>query len=140
MKNRNVVVVIAVVAIVLGIIFIKHSFMQGKTAKKGISAAKIDKSKSAAAIPAKKVFSKGMGGLTVKVKGSNDKYQNLRVRAFSEDNRNSSVFAAAFDSTLVNAATLFCVRTKFALGVRPVMPLSPCAAELRFRAIEVVPT
>ena len=96
MKNKAVVVVIAVVVIVLGIIFIKNTFVHSKAAKKTAPVVKGEKSKSAVAMPAKKVFQKGMGGLTVRVKGSGDKYQNLKVRAFSADNKNSSVFFAAF--------------------------------------------
>ena len=97
MKNKTVVAVIAVVAVVLAVIFIKHSFIHGHAAKKAVvSVVKAEKSKSAAAMPAKKVFSKGMGGLTVKAHGSNDKPQNLRIRAFGVDSKNSSVFVAAF--------------------------------------------
>ena len=105
MKNKTVVAVIAVVAVILGVIFIKHSFVHGKAAKKGTPAAKAEKSKSAPVIPAKKVFSKGMGGLTVKVKGSNDKYQNLRIRAFGVDNNNSSTFLAAFGTERMQELT-----------------------------------
>ena len=52
MKNKGVVVVIAVVAVVFGIIFIKNSFMHGKAVKKSAPATKSEKSKSAAASPA----------------------------------------------------------------------------------------
>ena len=105
MKKKSVVLVIAVVAVVFGIIFIKNSFMHGKAVKKSAPAAKSEKSKSAAAIPAKKTFQKGMGGLTVRVKSSSDKYQNLRIRAFSADNKNSSIFAAAFNTERMQELT-----------------------------------
>ena len=96
MKNKTVISVIAVLAVVLVVIFIKHSFTHGKATKKTVSAAKAGKSRSE--ILTKKVFSKGMGGLTVKVKGSNGKSQNLRIRAFNVDSKNSSVFVAAFST------------------------------------------
>ena len=101
MKNKVVVAVIVVAAVALAIIFIKHSFTHQKAAKGPASAAKTEKSKPAAAsaaLPAKKVFSKGMGALTVKVKGTNDKPQSLRVRAFSADSKNSSVFVTALST------------------------------------------
>ncbi len=98
MKNKAVVAVIAVAAVVLAIIFIKQPFTHEKSAKKLASIAKAEKSKPAAALPAKKVFSKGMGALTVKIKGSNNKPLSLRIMAFSADSKNSSVFIAAFST------------------------------------------
>lgn len=96
MKNKAVVAGVVVAVVVLAIIFIKHPFTHGKAANKAVQAAKAEKGKPAAALPVKKTFAKGMGALTVKVKGSNDKPQNLKIRAFSAGNKNSSVFVAAF--------------------------------------------
>ena len=105
MKKKSVVIVIAVVAVAFGIIFIKNSFMHRKAVKKSPPVARSEKSKPAAAIPAKKIFQKGVGGLTVRVKSSSDKYQNLRIRAFNADNKNSSVFIAAFNTERMQELT-----------------------------------
>ena len=96
MKNRVVFVTVVAIA-VLAIIFIARSCSHGRTVSKTISVVKGGKQKAAVpAAQAKKVFSKGMGGITVQVKSSNDKPQYLRVKAFSIDGKDSSVFVTAF--------------------------------------------
>ena len=95
MKNRGLVIAIAAVVAILVIIFIVRPIVSKGHAKK---VSKAEKIKTAAALPAKKTFSKGMGGLTVKIKDAKDKPQYLRVRAFNADSKNSSVFITAFGS------------------------------------------
>ena len=95
MKNRGLVIAIAAVVAILAIIFIVRPIVSKGPAEK---ISKTEKTKTAAALPAKKAFAKGMGGLTVKIKGSKDKPQYLRVRAFNADGKNSSVFISAFGS------------------------------------------
>ena len=96
MKSKVVLVTVVAVA-VLAIMFIARSSSHGKTAAKIIPVVKGQKQKAALpAAPAKRIFSKGMGGMTVQVKSSNGKPQYLRIRAFSVEGKNSSVFVTAF--------------------------------------------
>ena len=105
MKNKSIVAVTAVAAVVAVVIFIKHSFIHSHAAKKAVSAARAEKSRPAAAVPAKKLFSKGMGGLTVKAHGANDKPQSLRIKVFRVDSKNMSVFVAAFNTERMQELT-----------------------------------
>ena len=105
MKSK-VMVMVVLVAAVVAIIFIARSCSHGKTVNKMVPVAKNGKQKAAVpAIPVKKNFSKGMGGLTVKTESSSDKAQYLRIRAFSVDSKNSSVFVAAFGTERMQELT-----------------------------------
>lgn len=97
---RNKFVVVVVVAMVgLALIFFARSCSSGKSVNKNAPAAKGAKQKGAIpAAPAKAVFSKGMGGLTVRLKSSDGKPQYVRVKAFGDDGRNSSVYITSFGS------------------------------------------
>lgn len=99
MKVKNVFVAIVIVIVALVAIFVTKTFSPASTAKKAVPA-KQDKGKgkAAATIPEKKVFQKGMGGLTVKARNSKDNAVGLRVKAFRSDDSSSSVFVSAFSS------------------------------------------
>ena len=99
MKNK--IVFIAVVAVIgVAIIFFVRSCSSGKAVSKTVPAVKGMKQKGALPVspPAKKTFSKGMGALTIKINSSDNKPQYLRVKAFSADEKNSSVYITAFGS------------------------------------------
>ena len=98
MKKKIVIIAIVIVVAVLTVVFVRKPSSVGKTVKKTAPAAAKAKTRETSAIPAKKTFSKGMGGLTVKIKGSNDKPQSLRIKAFSADSGISSVFSTTFTS------------------------------------------
>ncbi|MDD5428048.1 MAG: hypothetical protein PHI58_02295 [Candidatus Omnitrophica bacterium] len=92
MKNKIIIVAVIAVAAVLALVFVRSCAVMKKGAKRSPAAAvKSEKAK----VPAKKTFSKGMGGLTVKAKGSNNRPQFLKMRAFVSDGKGSSVFVAA---------------------------------------------
>jgi len=101
MKPKNLVVAIVIAVVALTVIFIAKPFKPTGAAKKAAQVpAKQDKIKGKAAvtIPEKKVFQKGMGGLTVKTKSSKGGDVGLRVKAFRSDGSSSSVFVSAFSS------------------------------------------
>jgi len=104
MKTKNLFVAIVIVVIVLAAIFVTKVISPGRAAKKGVAvkqdAVRQDKvkGKAAVAIPEKKTFQKGMGGLTVKTKNSKGSDVGLRVKAFKSDGSSSSVFVSAFSS------------------------------------------
>jgi hypothetical protein len=91
MKSKIVAIVIIAAAAILAIILIFKPFSPKQDTKKAAVSAK-------AVIPAKKTFSKGNGGLTVKVKGLNDKLKHVRIKAFASEGSKSSIFICSFAS------------------------------------------
>lgn len=99
MKNKGIVVAVAALAVILAVIFIVRPFAyKEKASVKTAVPGKSEKQKAVTTAPEKRTFTKGMGGLTVKIKGSGDKPLRLKIRAFSADGNNSSVFANTFTS------------------------------------------
>ncbi len=99
MKIKNIFIAIVIIVIAVAVIFVTKTSAPNRAAKKGV-VVKQDKikGKAAVAIPEKKVFQKGMGGLTVKAKNSKGGDIGLRVKAFRSEDRSSSVFVASFSS------------------------------------------
>lgn len=97
MKNKNLVVGLAVVVLVIiGIIFVQRPMLSRKAAGKTSVAKSAEKGKPQ--VPAKKTFSKDMGGLTLRVLDSKNKEMSLKVRAFKSVDSKSSVYAASLAS------------------------------------------
>lgn len=102
MKNKYIVIVAVVVALILGIGLIKNSgIFKARAKKTTVLSSKVQAQTAkapaqAAKEPAKKTFSKDMGGLTVNVKDVNKKDLNLRISAYKAADRDRSVYAAAF--------------------------------------------
>ncbi|MDD5137014.1 MAG: hypothetical protein PHN63_06690, partial [Candidatus Omnitrophica bacterium] len=89
------IIVVAVAAAALAIIFILHRPLSGgKAAKKAAASVRGESPKTI--VPAKKTFQKGMGGLTVSIKNAANKPQYLRIKAFNADGKKTSIFVAAF--------------------------------------------
>lgn len=106
MKNKGLLIgMVGVVAIIV-LAFVFRPAFTGKTMKsdkvvnksapatKAVNAAKTAKPQE----PAKKTFSKGMGGITVKAKYSNGKPQILRTKIFRSEDKDSSIFVTGFTS------------------------------------------
>lgn len=96
MKNKGLAIAIIAVIAVLGIVLIGRSCARPKTAKKTGVPVNVNTPKAAPAASVAKTFSKGMGGLTVKVKNSTNKPQYIKTKAFMVESGNSSVFVTAF--------------------------------------------
>lgn len=100
MKNKNLIISIVTVAVILGVIFIAKPFAEKKVAKKAAPARKVEKlstvAKKPPAVPGKRAISKDKGGLTVKVMDSKKRELPLRVRAFRSVDAKSSVYQTAF--------------------------------------------
>ncbi|OGW84943.1 MAG: hypothetical protein A2987_01515 [Omnitrophica bacterium RIFCSPLOWO2_01_FULL_45_10] len=99
MKNKNTIVVLAVVAaVIMVIIFIRpHDATKKPIIQKPAVPAKAEKGKlEKAATPVKKTFSKDTGGLTIKIIDSKGKDMFLRARAFKSEDPRTSVYAASF--------------------------------------------
>jgi len=101
MRNKNLVVGLAVVIIlfIAAIAFIVKPIASKKETKKLPAPAVIKTAaKEAQKAPAKKVFAKDMGGLTVKIVDVNNKPAGLRIRAFKAADGLSSVYVSSFSS------------------------------------------
>ncbi|MFA6141721.1 MAG: hypothetical protein WC738_00300 [Candidatus Omnitrophota bacterium] len=90
MKNKRLVIAVAVVALIAVVIFIKGSNVCKARAKKVVAL-----QAASAKTPAKKAISKDMGGLTVKIQGANKKTMNLRIVAYKVTDKKSSIYAAS---------------------------------------------
>lgn len=92
MKNKKLVIVVAVAALIAGFMFIKGSnVFKPRAAKKIVTAGQVLPVKA----PVKKAISKDMGGLTVKVQGSNKMDMNLKISTYRVMDKKSSVYAAS---------------------------------------------
>lgn len=107
MKDKKLVVaaVIVLAAVIIGVMFMaKPSKVKApaKTARaqKASQALKPSPVKSAPVkpAPAKKVFSKGMGGLTVRILGTGNREAGLRCRAFKAIDPSTSLLVASFNT------------------------------------------
>lgn len=96
MKNKKLIIGLVVAVAVLGIVFIKKPNISKGQMKKQAIPAKAGQAPSKA--PAKKTFSKDMGGLTVKITDINKKDMNLGVNAYRSVDKRSDVYAASFSS------------------------------------------
>ncbi len=97
MKNKNLIVGLAVVVlIIIGIIFVVKPLTSKKAVKKTPVAMKAEKGKPQ--IPAKKTFSKDMGGLTVKALDSKNKEISIKAKAFKSIDSKSSIYVASLVS------------------------------------------
>lgn len=92
MKNKGLIIAAVVVICVIGIVLMRNNNIFKMAAKKAPAVVK------GAPAPVKKVFSKDMGGLTVKVATAKNKDAMLGVRAFKVIDKRSSEFAAGFNS------------------------------------------
>lgn len=92
MKNKNIIIGLVAVVIVIGIILIARPFISKKQAKK--VPVKVGMKYPVAGL--KKSISKDKGALTVKVVDSKKKEVSLRIRAFKSINAKSSVYQAVF--------------------------------------------
>lgn len=95
--NKKMVIGVAAVIAFLGLILITKTVVtkpKGKKMPAGMQAAKKGAAKAKAA-PAKRVISKGKGGLTVKILNSKKTEIPLKVRAFKVIDGRSSVYAAS---------------------------------------------
>ena len=104
MKNKNLIIGASLAVVILIVmVFIVKPFSPKKPAAKpaDVKAKAADvKAKSASAVkaPARKTFSKDMGGLTVRILGAKDRELAVKVRAFRGSDANSGVLMAAFAS------------------------------------------
>lgn len=98
MKNKKLIVgIIVVIAVIAGFMFLmKHAASKSKTPSKSVPAGKAIKTKTQP--PAKKTFSKGMGGLTVKIADSKGKEMPVRIGAYRCVDANSSIAITTFQS------------------------------------------
>lgn len=98
MMKKNLIAVSVAVAVVLviGIVFIAKPFARKGPVTKTSVAQKV--SKAAAKAPAKKMISKDMGGLTVRILNSKKQDAFVKIRAFKASDSRSSVFIASFAS------------------------------------------
>lgn len=95
MKNKNLIIGAAAVAVILGLIFMGKGLAPKKAVvKKGPVAAKAQKAK----VEPKKIFAKDMGGLTVKSSGSKAKPVTLMIKAFRVTDSKSSTYVASFNT------------------------------------------
>ncbi|MFH0763653.1 MAG: hypothetical protein V1927_01460 [Candidatus Omnitrophota bacterium] len=98
MKNKKLIIGLAVAAVILGIIVVKSpNVLKGK-AKKAALPARAEQAKAKTSAAARKAFSKDMGGLTVKIAGINKKDMYAGVTAYRSTDKRSSVYAATFNS------------------------------------------
>ncbi len=104
MKNKKLLIAVVVAAFAVGIIILPRigGHKKGVIGKPAVAAKEKAKAKTGdkekAQAPAKKTFSKGKGGLTVKVLGSGQKALNLRVKAFRVVDNDTSVFSSSLTS------------------------------------------
>jgi len=101
MRNKNLVVGLAVVIVlfIAAIAFIVKPIVSKKETKKlPAPAATRTAGKAAQKTPAKKVFSKDKGGLTVKIVDVNNKPMSLRIKVFKATDGLSSIYVASFSS------------------------------------------
>ena len=91
MKNKNLVIaVVALIAIIAGVVFLSKSSAPKKSAPAPVTVAAA--AKPAVKSPALKAISKDMGALTVRVMGPKNKELSLRVRAFKAIDGRSGVY------------------------------------------------
>ena len=125
MKDKKLVVaaVIVLAAVIIGVMFMaKPSKVKApaKTARaqKASQALKPSPVKSAPVkpAPAKKVFSKGMGGLTVRILGTGNREAGLRCRAFKAIDPSTSLLVASFNTNRMQE--FHGIRGRFVRGVQ----------------------
>jgi hypothetical protein len=97
MKNKSLIIAAAVIIAIIGIIFIAKPFSAKKAAKKAAPQAAAVKGKMPQVMPAaptsvKKTFSKGMGGMTVRMMNVKNKEMPVRLKVFRSDNGKSSIY------------------------------------------------
>lgn len=102
MKGKKLIIVAIIIVIALAILFVLRHSSKSTAVKKAapVTAAKADKAKTAATAAkaplAKKTFTKGMGGLTVNIKGSGERQIPVKVRAFKIGDKNIGVYITSF--------------------------------------------
>lgn len=99
MKDKGLVIaaIVVLVATIIGVvIFAKPKAVKPAVSAPVVSAVPVKAGKAAPAAPAKKVFAKDMGGLTVKMLGSKNKEVSARVRAFKAVDSKSGLLTATF--------------------------------------------
>ena len=99
MKDKKLILAVVVVlaVVVTGVMALTRAKPANKPAATPAVGAKVSKpAPSAAAVPAKKTFSKEMGGLTVKLTGPNGKESYGRVRAFRAADSRSGIYVGSF--------------------------------------------
>ncbi len=98
MKNKNLIIgLVVAVVVVIGFVLIVKPFASKKAVKKAPAAA-AKAPKGIPTVPIKKTFSKGMGGLTVKLVSYNNKEMSARIKAFKSDDSKSSTYVTSFMS------------------------------------------
>lgn len=98
MKKMKVLTGALTLLVVIGMLFTVSSCGPAKPTAQKASAA--GKGAPTAKVPAKKVFSKGMGGLMVKIVNIKNAPSSMRIRAFRAVDSRSSVYQATFYSNL----------------------------------------
>ena len=93
MRNKKVVIGLIVIVAFIGLILITKATMPKISGKKAIATAAMKKEMAKA--PAKKVFPKGRGGLTVNMLNSKNIEVPIKYRAFKVVDGKSSVYAAS---------------------------------------------
>jgi hypothetical protein len=100
MKDKRLVIaaIVVLVAIVIGIVISAKpkAAKPAAVAPAAVSAVPAKAGKAAPAVPAKKVFAKDMGGLTVKMLGSKSRELSVRAKAFKAVDSRSGVMTAIF--------------------------------------------
>ena len=97
-KSKNLIIAVVILVLALGFIFVSKPFFKNRNGKKTISSVRADGKNDPYVSAANKTFTKGMGGITVTVRGSDDKKQSVRIRAFRKLDKNSSVYVTTFVS------------------------------------------
>lgn len=93
-NNKLIIGAVVAVAALIAILLIAKTVTSKPKAKKAASSA-VQARKDMAKAPAKKVFSKGRGGLTVKLLNSKGVDIPMRIKAFRVADQRSSVYAAS---------------------------------------------
>ena len=93
MRNNKLIIGIVVIAVFIGFILITKVLLPNAKSKK--PAASMIAKKNSAKTPAKKVISKGQGGLTVRILNSKNAEVPMRIKAFKAVDGRSSIYPAS---------------------------------------------